>query len=222
MKCPFCSNLESKVIDSRPANEGISIRRRRECLQCHHRFTTYETIEVTPLIVVKKDGSRQVFDRAKLLGSMLKACEKRSISLQMLERAADEIAKMSARMRKRQFGSVDDLSPEVNEVDINRPRAVSHHPHPSEIVLDRMHSARKVKRIKVCLKYRDLIEKLERGEFLWHINWFGLNDGTRLHKPRPGQGRKRDNRPPQIVRPWLNIRSKGDNRPITWPLGVRP
>ena len=91
MKCPFCSHLESKVIDSRPANEGISIRRRRECLQCHHRFTTYETIEVTPLIVVKKDGSRQVFDRSKLLGSMLKACEKRSISLQMLERAADEI-----------------------------------------------------------------------------------------------------------------------------------
>ena len=91
MKCPYCATLDSKVVDSRPANEGMSIRRRRECLQCHRRFTTYETIEILPLIVVKKNGSRQVFDRSKLLGSMLKACEKRSISLSVLEKAADEI-----------------------------------------------------------------------------------------------------------------------------------
>ena len=80
MKCPFCATLDSKVVDSRPANDGTSIRRRRECLKCHNRFTTYETIEVLPMIVIKKNGSRQAFDRSKILASMLKACEKRSVS----------------------------------------------------------------------------------------------------------------------------------------------
>lgn len=93
MKCPFCATLDSKVVDSRPANDGTSIRRRRECLQCHNRFTTYETIEVLPMFVIKKNGSRQAFDRNKLLTSMLKACEKRSISLSLLEKTADEIEK---------------------------------------------------------------------------------------------------------------------------------
>lgn len=91
MKCPYCEHPESKVVDSRPAEEGSSIRRRRECAQCRKRFTTYETIESLPLLVVKKDGSRQAFDRNKLLGSMLKACEKRSVSLETLENAVDEI-----------------------------------------------------------------------------------------------------------------------------------
>ena len=91
MKCPFCGNLESKVVDSRPSDEGASIRRRRECLECHKRFTTYETMESLPLVVIKKDGSRQTFDRDKLLGSMLKACEKRSVPLADLERMAGEI-----------------------------------------------------------------------------------------------------------------------------------
>ncbi len=93
MKCPFCATLDSKVVDSRPANDGTSIRRRRECLKCHNRFTTYETVEVLPMVVVKKNGSRQAFDRKKLMTSMLKACEKRSVSLPVLERAADEIEK---------------------------------------------------------------------------------------------------------------------------------
>ncbi len=75
MKWPFCATLESKVVDSRPANDGTSIRRRRECLKCHNRFTTYETIEVLPMIVIKKNGNRQAFDRNKILSSMLKACE---------------------------------------------------------------------------------------------------------------------------------------------------
>ena len=83
MKCPFCATLESKVVDSRPANDGTSIRRRRECLKCHNRFTTYETIEVLPMIVIKN----------KILSSMLKACEKRSVSLSLLEKAADDIEK---------------------------------------------------------------------------------------------------------------------------------
>ena len=91
MKCPYCAHLESKVVDSRPSDEGTSIRRRRECLACHKRFTTYETIESLPLVVIKKDGSRQSFDRSKLLGSMLKACEKRSVPLSVLEQMAAEI-----------------------------------------------------------------------------------------------------------------------------------
>ena len=91
MKCPYCATLDSKVVDSRPASDGTSIRRRRECLQCHKRFTTYETVEILPMVVIKKIGNRQAFDRKKLLGSMLKACEKRSVSLSLLERAADEI-----------------------------------------------------------------------------------------------------------------------------------
>ena len=93
MKCPFCATLDSKVVDSRPANDGTSIRRRRECLKCHNRFTTYETIEVLPMIVIKKNGIRQAFDRSKLMTSMLKACEKRSVSLSLLEKAADDIEK---------------------------------------------------------------------------------------------------------------------------------
>lgn len=91
MKCPYCNHPESKVVDSRPSDEGASIRRRRECLSCHKRFTTYETMESLPLVVIKKDGSRQAFDRSKLLASMLKACEKRSVSLSTLEQATDEI-----------------------------------------------------------------------------------------------------------------------------------
>ena len=85
MKCPYCSYQESKVVDSRPTDEGKTIRRRRECLSCQKRFTTYETIESLPVIVIKKDGSRQVFDRNKLLNGLIKACEKRPVSVGELE-----------------------------------------------------------------------------------------------------------------------------------------
>ena len=91
MKCPFCGHLESKVVDSRPAEEGASIRRRRECLDCHKRFTTYETMESLPLMVIKKDGNRQTFDKTKLLNGMIRACEKRPVSYDTLEKIADEI-----------------------------------------------------------------------------------------------------------------------------------
>ena len=91
MKCPFCGKLESKVVDSRPSDEGASIRRRRECLECHKRFTTYETMESLPLVVIKKDGSRQTFDKDKVLGSLLKACEERSVPMSKLEEIANEI-----------------------------------------------------------------------------------------------------------------------------------
>ena len=91
MKCPFCSYEESKVIDSRPTDEGERIRRRRECLECGKRFTTYEMIESLPIVVIKKDGSRETFDRQKLLTGMLRACEKRPVSIEMLDRAISDI-----------------------------------------------------------------------------------------------------------------------------------
>ena len=91
MRCPYCNAPESKVIDSRPTDESNSIRRRRECLGCGKRFTTYETVESVPLVVVKKDGSRQSFDKQKILNSMLRACDKRSVSLDTLERAVGDI-----------------------------------------------------------------------------------------------------------------------------------
>ena len=91
MKCPYCGFNESKVIDSRPADENNSIRRRRECLSCGRRFTTYETVESLPVVVVKKDGSRQSFYRAKVLGGMIRACEKRPVPMARLEKVAAEI-----------------------------------------------------------------------------------------------------------------------------------
>ena len=91
MRCPFCGYAESKVIDSRPAEEGATIRRRRECLACQKRFTTYEIMERLPLVVVKRDGSRQTFDKIKVMNGMLRACEKRPVSIQSLEKIADDI-----------------------------------------------------------------------------------------------------------------------------------
>ena len=91
MKCPYCGFKESKVVDSRPAEEGNSIRRRRECLSCSKHFTTYETVESLPMVVVKRDGSRQTFDRRKLVNGMLRACEKRPVSVAQLEKLGEEI-----------------------------------------------------------------------------------------------------------------------------------
>ena len=91
MKCPFCAYPESKVVDSRPSDEGSSIRRRRECLGCSRRFTTYETVEFAPIMVVKKDGRRQSFDRRKILNGMLRACEKRPVALDTLEGIVNRI-----------------------------------------------------------------------------------------------------------------------------------
>ena len=91
MKCPYCGMRESKVIDSRPTDEYDSIRRRRECLSCGKRFTTYETVERLPLMVIKKDGSRQSFDKEKVLRGMMRACEKRPVPVADMERMALEI-----------------------------------------------------------------------------------------------------------------------------------
>jgi transcriptional repressor NrdR len=91
MKCPYCGYMEDRVMDSRPTDEGSVIRRRRECSKCMRRFTTYEKVESIPLMVVKKDKSRQPFNREKLLNGLLRACEKRPVSISELERIADEI-----------------------------------------------------------------------------------------------------------------------------------
>ena len=91
MKCPFCGHMEDRVIDSRPTEEGSAIRRRRECIKCNSRFTTYEKIEDTPLMVIKKDGSRQIYDRDKVINCVMKACGKRPVSLQQAENLAADV-----------------------------------------------------------------------------------------------------------------------------------
>ena len=91
MRCPFCAYIESKVVDSRAAEEGNSIRRRRECLSCSRRFTTYELIEEIPLMVVKKDGRREMFDRNKLINGLLRACEKRPVSIASIQEIAEKV-----------------------------------------------------------------------------------------------------------------------------------
>ena len=93
MKCMYCGYTESKVLDSRPTDEGNSIRRRRECTGCGRRFTTYETIEITPVLVVKSDGNRQSFDKGKIKRGIVKACEKRPVPIEKIDALADEIAK---------------------------------------------------------------------------------------------------------------------------------
>ncbi len=132
MKCPYCGFGESKVIDSRSAEEGSSIRRRRECLRCQQRFTTYELIESLPLVVIKRDGSRQSFDKNKLVNSMLKACEKRSVKLEQLEEIADSI--------ERSLQS--DLDREVSSAAIG------------EMVMDRLKDLDEVAYVRFASVYR--------------------------------------------------------------------
>lgn len=103
MKCPYCGFSESKVIDSRPTDENVSIRRRRECLRCEKRFTTYEVVETMPLVVVKKDGTREAFVSGKLLGGLLRACEKRPVTLEMLQKA---VADIEVRLRAMPEGEI--------------------------------------------------------------------------------------------------------------------
>jgi len=108
MKCPFCGNIDSKVIDSRPTEDNQRIRRRRECISCQKRFTTFEIVELTPIMVVKKDGSIQAFNRDKVLAGMVKSCEKRQVSTQDLEKAADNI----------EYKLVNSLKSEVSSIEI--------------------------------------------------------------------------------------------------------
>ena len=107
MKCPVCGFAESKVLDSRPTEEGGAIRRRRECLSCQKRFTTYERVEILPIVVVKKDKSREVFDRTKLINGMIRACEKRPVSLATLEKIADDIEQEIQSKLEREILTID-------------------------------------------------------------------------------------------------------------------
>lgn len=107
MKCPFCSCQDDKVVDSRPADEGMTIRRRRECVKCGGRFTTYEKIEMVPLMVIKKDGTRQAFDRNKIMNGMVKACEKRPVSVSEIEALVDEIESTLYNSMKKEITSVE-------------------------------------------------------------------------------------------------------------------
>lgn len=132
MKCPFCGYTESKVIDSRPAEEGSTIRRRRECLECRKRFTTYEIIERMPLVVVKRDGSRQGFDKVKLINGMVRACEKRPVPLKKLEQIADEI----------ELELQGNLDREINTIEIG------------EMVMERLKNVDEVAYVRFASVYR--------------------------------------------------------------------
>ena len=115
MKCPYCGYQESKVIDSRPAEEGATIRRRRECLACQKRFTTYEIMERLPLVVIKRDGSRQAFDKMKVINGMIRACEKRPVPLVELEGIASEIEQELQNALEREITST-----EIGELVVKR------------------------------------------------------------------------------------------------------
>jgi transcriptional repressor NrdR len=117
MKCPFCGHLKDKVVDSRETQESQAIRRRRECLECSRRFTTYEKLEDVPVMVIKKDGRRELFDRKKLLDGMLTACEKRSVPLQRLEMICDEVEGLAQDRQEREIATT-----EIGELVVERLR----------------------------------------------------------------------------------------------------
>ena len=105
MKCPYCGETDNKVVDSRMTKEGNTVRRRRECLGCHRRFTTYERVEQLPLVLIKKDGRRETFDRVKVLVGLKKACEKRNISINTLEQFVDELERELQEMGENEIPS---------------------------------------------------------------------------------------------------------------------
>jgi transcriptional regulator nrdR len=107
MKCPFCGCDDSKVLDTRPTDEGYTIRRRRECLSCQKRFTTYEKIEKSPIMVIKKDGNRQAFDREKIIRGMIKSCEKRPVSISEIEDAVNNIEKKIENSMRKEITSLE-------------------------------------------------------------------------------------------------------------------
>ena len=106
MKCPYCSYTESKVCDSRPADDGEKIRRRRECLKCGRRFTTYEVVENTPIVVIKRNGTREPFNREKLINGVFRACEKRAISMEKIEKLVDNVEYTLQSSLEKEFKSV--------------------------------------------------------------------------------------------------------------------
>jgi transcriptional repressor NrdR len=147
MRCPFCGFLESKVIDSRESKKGLSVRRRRECLSCQRRFTTYEKIEELPYMIVKKDGSRQPFDSQKLLKGIMKACEKRPIPISRLEEVVEELeTKLQERPEKEMTAS------EVGQY-----------------VMERLKSLDKVAYVRFASVYREFKDVMEFKQELEHL-----------------------------------------------------
>jgi transcriptional repressor NrdR len=147
MRCPFCGFLESKVIDSRESKKGLSVRRRRECLSCQRRFTTYEKIEELPYMVVKKDGSRQPFDSQKLLKGLMKACEKRPIPVSRLEEIVEELeTKLQERPEK-----------EIAAAEIG------------QYVMDRLKALDKVAYVRFASVYREFKDVMEFKQELEHL-----------------------------------------------------
>ena len=132
MQCPFCGGFDSKVVDSRPTEDGERIRRRRECIGCGKRFTTFEVVETTPIMVKKKDGSIQAFNRDKLLNGMIKSCEKRQVSIQDLEKAVDRI----------EYKIVNSLKPEISSVELG------------EMVMDELKKLDEVAYVRFASVYR--------------------------------------------------------------------
>jgi transcriptional repressor NrdR len=132
VKCPFCGHIEDKVIDSRSSNEDRSVRRRRECIKCKRRFTTYEYIEEIPLMVIKKDGRREAFDRNKIISGVLKACEKRPVSMEKVEAVADKVEKELQKS----------FDKEVKAEDVG------------ELVMDHLHALDEVAYVRFASVYR--------------------------------------------------------------------
>jgi transcriptional repressor NrdR len=147
MKCPYCDHAESKVIDSRQSKNGFTIRRRRECLACAKRFTTYEKIEEIPYMVVKKDGQRQRFDDQKLLRGLLKACEKRPIAISALEEIVEEIENMLQEKPEKEM--------RAEEI--------------GQLVMKRLHELDKVAYVRFASVYRDFKDVIEFKEELERI-----------------------------------------------------
>jgi transcriptional repressor NrdR len=133
MRCPVCSYNESKVIDSRPADDNTSIRRRRECLECQKRFTTYEVIETIPIVVIKKDQSRESFDRNKILRGIIKACEKRSVSEEQMKKIVRDI----------ETALQNQLQPEVQSYKIG------------ELVMEKLKDVDEVAYVRFASVYRE-------------------------------------------------------------------
>ena len=145
MRCPMCGHIESKVIDSRPAADGSSIRRRRECLECQKRFTTYENIETLPLIVIKKDHSRETFDRNKILNSIIRACDKRQVTLDQMDSLVSEI----------ESALQNSLQNEVNSTVIG------------EMVMDKLKALDEVAYVRFASVYRQF---KDIGAFMEELN----------------------------------------------------
>jgi len=147
MKCPYCGYEESKVIDSRESKKGMTIRRRRECLSCAKRFTTYEKIEEVPYMVVKKDGRRQPFDGQKLLRGMIKACEKRPVSVTTLEEIVDEVESMLQERPEKEM--------KASEI--------------GKLVMERLKALDKVAYVRFASVYREFRDVLEFKEELENL-----------------------------------------------------